>query len=54
MQLKLGALEKYLANGSIKGIGEATAKKIIKTFGEETISVFKFEPERRLRLYSLR
>ena len=42
----LGALEKYLANGSIKGIGEATAKKIIKTFGEETISVFKFEPER--------
>ena len=42
----LGALEKYLANGSIKGIGEATAKKIIKTFGEETISVFKFEPEK--------
>lgn len=42
----LGALEKYLANGSIKGIGEATAKKIIKTFGEETINVFKFEPEK--------
>ena len=42
----LGALEKYLANGSIKGIGEATAKKIIKTFGEYTINVFKFEPEK--------
>ena len=42
----LGALEKYLANGSIKGIREATAKKIIKTFGEETINVFKFEPEK--------
>ncbi len=42
----LGALEKYLANGSIKGIGEATAKKIIKTFGEDTINVFKFEPEK--------
>ena len=26
----LGALEKYLSNGSIKGIGPATAKKIIK------------------------
>lgn len=42
----LGALERYLANGNIKGIGEATAKKIIKKFGEDTISVFKFEPER--------
>ena len=42
----LGALEKYLANGSIKGIGPATAKKIIKKFGEDTINVFKFEPEK--------
>lgn len=42
----LGALERYLANGSIKGIGEATAKKIIKTFGEDTINVFKYEPEK--------
>ena len=42
----LGALEKYLANGSVKWIREATAKKIIKTFGEDTINVFKFEPEK--------
>ena len=42
----LGALEKYLANGSVKGIREATAKKIIKTFGEDTINIFKFEPEK--------
>ena len=42
----LQALEKYLANGSIKGIGEATAKKIIKTFGDDTINVFKFQPEK--------
>lgn len=42
----LGALERYLANGSIKGIGEATAKKIIKKFGQDTINIFKFEPER--------
>ena len=42
----LGALERYLANGSIKGIGEATAQKIIKKFGEDTINVFKFEPEK--------
>lgn len=42
----LGALERYLSNGSIKGIGEAIAKRIIKKFGEETINIFKFEPER--------
>ena len=42
----LEALERYLASGNIKGIGEVTAKKIVKTFGEETISVFKFEPEK--------
>ncbi len=42
----LPALEKYLSNGTIKGIGEDTAKKIIKKFGEETIHVFKFEPTR--------
>ena len=40
----LVALEKYLANGKIKGIGPSTAKKIIKKFGENTISIFKFEP----------
>lgn len=42
----LGALERYLANGSIKGIGEAIAKKIIGKFGQDTINVFKFEPEK--------
>jgi exodeoxyribonuclease V alpha subunit len=40
------ALEKYLASGTIKGIGPATAKKIIDKFGEETLTVFKFEPIR--------
>lgn len=42
----LDSLERYLANGLIKGIGPATAKKIVDTFGEETINVFKLEPER--------
>ena len=46
MPQTLDALEKYLASGNIKGIGEATAKKIIKKFGEDTISVFKFEYEK--------
>lgn len=46
MPQTLGALEKYLANGNIKGIGEALAKRIVKKFGEETIHVFKCEPKR--------
>ena len=46
MPKTLGALEKYLSGGIIKGIGPATAKKIIDTFGEETIAIFKYEPEK--------
>ena len=46
MPQTLGALERYLANGNIKGIGEALAKRIVKKFGEETVSVFKFNPKR--------
>lgn len=46
MPKTLESLERYLANGTIKGIGPATAKKIVKTFGEDTIHVFKFEPEK--------
>ena len=38
------ALERYLSNCGIKGIGPATAKKIVDTFGEDTLNVFKFEP----------
>lgn len=44
MPKSMEALERYLANGTIKGIGPATAKKIIETFGEDTINIFKFEP----------
>lgn len=45
MPQTLDALERYLANGTIKGIGPATAKKIVGTFGGETINIFKFEPK---------
>ena len=38
------ALENYLANCGIKGIGPATARNIVDMFGEDTINVFKFEP----------
>lgn len=46
MPQTLEALEKYLAGGIIRGIGPATAKKIVDKFGEETISILKFEPSK--------
>ena len=42
----LDALERYLASGIVTGIGPATAKKIIDKFGEETIHVLRFEPDK--------
>ena len=42
----LSALKRYLSNGSIKGVGEATAKRIIKKFGEDTINIIKYDPIR--------
>ena len=50
MPQTLGSLERYLANGTIKGVGPATAKKIVDTFGEETIHVLKFEPEKLAKI----
>jgi len=46
MPQTLAALETYLANGNVKGVGPATATKIIDKFGEETIHVLKFEPHK--------
>lgn len=46
MPKTLDSLERYLANGTIKGVGPATAKKIVDTFGEETLHVLKLEPQR--------
>ncbi len=46
MPKTLGALEKYLSNGNIKGVGPATASKIVNKFGEDTIHVLKYEPQK--------
>ena len=37
-------VEKYLGSGIIKGVGPATAKKIVGKFGEDTVNVLRFEP----------
>lgn len=46
MPQTIEALTNYLASGAIKGIGLATAKKIVDKFGEETITIIKTEPEK--------
>lgn len=38
--------ERYLAAGTIKGIGPAMAKKIVKEFGDDTFRILEEEPER--------
>ena len=46
MPKTLASLERYLASGSIKGVGEATSKRIVDRFKEDTIHILKYEPER--------
>lgn len=36
-----GALEKYLGSGLIKGVGPVMARRIVRHFGEQTLSVFE-------------
>jgi len=38
-------IEKYLASGVIKGIGPATARKIVERFGEKTFDIILSKPE---------
>lgn len=44
----LSGIEKYLSSGMIRGIGPATAKMLIKAFGEETLDVLYAEPQKLL------
>ena len=46
MPQTLEALERYLGNGTIKGVGPATAKKIVETFGDETLDILKYDPSK--------
>lgn len=39
-------IERYLASGTIKGIGPATARLIVQEFGKRTLEILDSEPER--------
>lgn len=42
----LGEIEKYLGSGIIKGVGPVTSKKIVDKFGDDTIYILRYEPDR--------
>lgn len=44
------SIERYLASGIIKGIGNSVAKKIVHTFGEDTFYIIENQPERLLEI----
>jgi exodeoxyribonuclease V alpha subunit len=46
-------IERYLASGQIRGIGPATAKKLVEAFGRDTLRVLDSEPERLSSLATL-
>lgn len=46
MPTSAGDILRYLSSGAVKGIGPATAAKIVQKFGEETFDVIENSPER--------
>ncbi len=40
------SMQRYLGSGAIRGIGEALAKRIVSTFGDDTFRIIEEEPER--------
>lgn len=46
----VGALEKYLGSGLIKGVGPKTAKRIVNHFGDETLAVFEGSIDRLMEV----
>jgi len=39
-------IERYLSSGIIKGVGPATARKIVDRFGEDALDIIQYNPER--------
>ncbi|HHX19183.1 MAG TPA: AAA family ATPase [Clostridiaceae bacterium] len=39
-------IEKYLASGAVKGIREATARKLVQAFGDDTLTIMRDHPDR--------
>jgi len=44
---------KYLASGIIKGIGPSLAERIVKEFGEDTLDILRFNPNKLLKVQGI-
>jgi exodeoxyribonuclease V alpha subunit len=42
----LDGIRKYLSSGLIKGIGKSTANKIVDLFGDKTLEIMQYQPQR--------
>jgi exodeoxyribonuclease V alpha subunit len=51
---ELEEMERYLGSGFIKGLGSATAKKIVSRFKEETFAVLQSDPLRLAEIKGIR
>lgn len=50
MPKSLEGIEKYLGSGLIKGVGPITARKIVEIFGEETLDVLEYAPQKLAKI----
>ena len=50
MPQTLDSLERYLSNGTIKGVGEKIAKRIVEKFQEKTVEILKYYPQELIRV----
>ena len=46
MPKSLSGIEKYLSSGLIRGVGPITAKKIVEHFGQDTLDVLEYTPQK--------
>ena len=44
---------KYLSSGAIKGVGPSTAKKLVDTFGDDTLKIIESEPKKLTEIYGI-
>ncbi len=46
MPSSASSILKYLSSGAIKGVGRATAKRLVEAFGTETLEIMQNDPDR--------
>ena len=50
MPESMDGILKYLSGGAVKGVGPATARRLVLEFGQDTLNVLENEPERVAKL----